>query len=82
MDVSVLGKGRFEKLSDVQITAVGPNAWELDIGLAGMDPKRVRRGPNPEDWDGAIFLLDDRETEPALGSGQAKGRVKVTVFVL
>ena len=82
MDVSVLVKGRFEVLEGAVAVAVGSNCWEIEIPVDPQLSKRVRRGESPEDWDGAVFLLGDAESEPAVGSGAGKGTVKVTAFVV
>jgi hypothetical protein len=39
-------------------------------------------GPTLAGLDGAVLLIDDAETEPALISGQTKDGVKVTVWRL
>ncbi|MCB9675225.1 MAG: hypothetical protein H6737_08915 [Alphaproteobacteria bacterium] len=83
MDVQVLNKGRFEALPDATCRPAGStNVWEIEVPVTAELQKRLRRGPSPEDWDDAVFLVNGVESEPAVGSGEGKGTVKVTVFFL
>ncbi len=81
-DVQILVKGRFWPIPGAKIREIAPNAVEITIPLSPDLKKRTRRGEQAEDWDGAVFLVDDEESEPAVGSGQKNGSVMVTAFFL
>jgi hypothetical protein len=80
--VQILVKGRFWPIPGAKTKDIAPNAVQITIPLSPDLKKRTRRGDRAEDWDGAIFLVDDEESEPAVGSGEGKGTVTVTVFFL
>ena len=81
-DVQVLVKGRFWPISGAKTKDIAPNAVQITIPVSAELKKRTRRGDRAEDWDGAVFLVDDEESEPAVGSGEGKGTVVVTAFFL
>jgi hypothetical protein len=83
--IELLVRRRFVVLPGATARALAGNAWELSLPLSAVQPL-VRDATEPEAWDGAIFLLDGRETEPAVGcgtggSGVTRESVKVTVWV-
>ncbi|MEZ4322270.1 MAG: hypothetical protein R3F61_32655 [Myxococcota bacterium] len=82
MTVAVLVKGRYETLAGARTKSVGPNVLEIEIPMTPEIMKRTRRGGQAEDWDGAMFLVNDVEAEPAVGSGETPTSVRVTVFFL
>ena len=80
MKVELLHKRRAQPLPGVTATQLASNAWELVVPVT---PEAVRwLGPTLAGLDGAVLLIDDAETEPALISGQSKAGVKVTVWRL
>lgn len=80
--IEVLVRGRFVELPEARARAVAGNAWEIDIPDVGTLKRKTRRGDRPEDWDGAVFLVDGRETEPGIGSGGRGGTVTVSVWAV
>lgn len=82
MDIAVLVKGRFETLPDASARSIGANAYAIEVPITPERTKRVRRGGKAEDWDGAVFLLDDEESQPAMGSAEGPNSVTVTVLLL
>jgi len=81
MDLAVLHRNRFLPLNDADVTQVGPNAYQVRIPTGSPMHKKLRRPATAEGWDGAIFLIDGRETEPAMGSGEGADIV-VSAWVL
>lgn len=61
---------------------VAANAWNVTIPLTDAVRKLVPRADDPAAWDGAVFALDGREAEPAIGSGSGPAGITVTVLVL
>lgn len=80
-DVQVLHRNRFQPVDGAQAVAMAGNAWEIRIPVDHPIHRRVRREPEPTAWDGAIFLLGDEETEPALGSAIRKGNVCIAAWI-
>lgn len=78
----MLVRNHFHPLPDATATPIAANAWEIRVPTEGASCKTARRGTRAEDWDGAVFLIDDQQAEPALGSGEAPGVVIVTALVL
>ena len=81
MKIELLHRGHFVELDQASAKNQGKNAWEITIPLDSLRHK-VSRGDKAEDWDEAIFSLDGEETAPAVGSGEGKGTIKVTVILL
>jgi len=79
--IELLHRNRFVALPDATASKVAANAWTLTIPLTDAVRRLVSRADDPEAWDGAVFLLDGRETEPAVGSGGGPERITVTVLV-
>lgn len=75
-------RGRFEVLADASVIPIAGNAYQIRIPFDEALLRRVRRGATAESWDDAVFLIDGRESEPAVGSGEGPGHVIVTAFVL
>ena len=80
--VCVLHRGRWFDLDKVRARKIATNAWELSIPRDEALHRRLRRVATPEAWDGAVFLIDDTETEPAIGSGATQTHLKITALVL
>ena len=80
--VELLVRGRFIELPDATLRQHVGNALSITIPLSPERLRRVRRGAQAEDWDGAIFCVDGEECEPAMGSGEGPKSVTVTVWVL
>jgi hypothetical protein len=80
--VSVLVRNHFHPLKTATATRIAANAWDVRIPTDAATLKIARRGAAAEDWDGAVFLIGDQQAEPALGSGEAPGEVRVTALVL
>lgn len=81
MTVQVLVRGRYVELDDVRIRQDGSNAWTLTIPVDAGVRKRARRGERMEDWDGAVFLLDEAQTAPCVATGESRGTVSVSVWI-
>ena len=82
MTIAVLHRSHFQDIRSATARQVAANCWEITIPAADPIHKKVRRKPTAEGWDGAVFLIDDAETEPAVGSGESAREVRVTVFVV
>jgi hypothetical protein len=82
MTVELLVRGRFVPLPGATVERVAGNAFTVRIPDPDALRRRTRRGANPEDWDGAVFSLDEVETEPGLGSGLDRGAVLVSVWIV
>lgn len=80
--ILVLHRGRFYEIDGASAERVASNTWQVRIPAADPIHKRTRRSADAESWDGAVFLVEGQETQPAVGSGEDKGGVTVTVFVL
>lgn len=80
--ISVLHRGRFHEIPGARVDQVSRNTWEIAIDVGDPIHKKVRRDPTAEGWDGAVFLIDDRESEPAVGSGENAREVRVSAFVI
>lgn len=80
--IAVLHKRRPVALPRAEVSRLAGNAWEIRIPVDDAIFGITRRTPTPEDWDGAVFFIDDVECEPALGAGVDRGFVRVTALVL
>ena len=80
--ISVLFRGRFFEIPAARVEKVGANVWEIAIDVGDPIHKRVRREPTAEGWDEAVFLIEDKESEPAVGSGENKREVRVSAIVI
>ena len=80
--VQVLRKGRFVEVPGARVRPLASNAWEITIPRTDAVRRACGRGVALEDWDGAIFVVNDLETEPAIASGMSRDVVRVTVVVL
>lgn len=79
--IELLVRGRFVALPGAIATKLAANAWEIAVPISPAVQRWVRDAQNPEAWDGQIFALDGRETEPAVGAGGTRDEVKVTVLL-
>lgn len=79
--ISVLVRGRFVDLPGAVATPIAGNGWQVRIPDPASLSRRTRRGGAVEDWDGAVLLIDEQETQPAVGSGGGKDHVVVTVWI-
>ena len=82
VDIHVLHRGSFLAIPAAQATQVAHNAWEISIPSDDPVHDKTRRNPTAEAWDDAIFLVDGVETQPAIGSGETRREVRVSVFVV
>ncbi|TNE92644.1 MAG: hypothetical protein EP330_01480 [Deltaproteobacteria bacterium] len=80
--IEVLHRNRFRPVDDARIERISSNAWTVRIPVSSPIHKAVRRNPTAEGWDGAVFLIEDTETEPALGSAVRGGFVEISAFSL
>lgn len=78
----MLVRGRFEPLVNATAIPVAGNAYQIRVPVDEALLRRVRREATAESWDDAVFLIDGKESEPAVGSGEGPGHVTVTAFVL
>jgi len=81
VNIAVLHRNRFHPLKTATAKLLRANTWEITIPNDEPALKKVRRGAQASDWDGAVFLIGDDETEPAMGSGEGAA-VKVTAWIL
>lgn len=79
--VTLVVRGRFQPLPSATLTKVSTNAWSVRIPKGDPIHAAARRPATPEGWDGAIFALDGKEAEPALGSGEDASAVVLTLLV-
>ena len=79
--IELLHRRRWVALADASARNVAANAWTLTIPLTDAVRKLVPRADDPEAWDGAVFQLDGKEAEPAVGSGVGPTGITVTVLV-
>lgn len=79
-DIQLLHRNRFHPLNGATATPVAGNAWEIRIPADHPVLSRVRRGPDPTTWDDAVFLIDDIETDGAVGSAFKDGWIVVTAW--
>ena len=82
MIITVLHRRRAEPLTGATAQKIAGNAWEIRIPKDAALHKRLRREPTPEGWDDAVILLDDRESQPVLGSGDDADTIWVTAIFL
>ncbi|MCA9569530.1 MAG: hypothetical protein KC656_16905 [Myxococcales bacterium] len=80
--IEVLVRGRFVPLDDASARRIAGNTWEIRIPDPASIARRTRRGASPEDWDGAVFVVDGAETEPGVGSGGGPDHVVVTAWIV
>ena len=80
--VSVLHRGRFYEIEGARVAQIAANVWEIAIDVGDPIHKRVRRAPTAEGWDQAVFLIDGKESEPAVGSAENKREIRVSAFVI
>ena len=73
---------RAQALPGATARKVAGNAWEIRIPKDHVLHGRLRREPTPEGWDDAVFLLDDQESQPVVGSGEDDRSVWVTALFL
>ena len=81
MDLQILVKSSFRPISGVDVRALTTNSWTLRFDRNAQYPKFFR-GDLERLLDGAIFLIDDVESEPAVMSAVDGRSVTVTVWVL
>lgn len=81
MDLQILVRGRFFPLEGATVKKVALNAWEIRVPRDEAVAKRARRKLSVEAWDGAVFLIDDVETEPAMVSKETSDALFLTALV-
>ena len=81
MDLQILVKSSFRPISGAQVASLTPNSWTLQFERQAKYPKFFR-GDLEKLLDGAVFLIDDVESEPAVMSAVNGQSVTVTVWVL
>ncbi len=82
MQVELLVKGRFFEVDGAVVKSVGPNVVEITVPLESRGAQRSRRGATAEAWDEAIFVVDGAEAQTAVGCGEGRGSVRVSVVLL
>ena len=80
--IQVLHRNHFVEIRSAALKKLAGNCWEVSIPVDDPVHKRVRRPATAEGWDGAVFLIDDKESEPAVGSGESPREIRVTVYVV
>jgi len=80
--IEVLHRRRAEPLTGASARKIAGNAWEIRIPKDESLHQRLRRPATPEGWDEAVILLDDRESQPVLGSGEDDRTIWVTAIFL
>lgn len=77
--LTVVVRGRFQTL-DVPLRRDGPNVWTVLLPKVHPVHAAARRAPTLEGWEGAIFALDGVEADPAIGSGETKDTLELTLL--
>jgi hypothetical protein len=80
--IEVLHRNRFREVADATAERISGNAWTVRIPTDSRIHGQIKRAPTAEGWDGAVFFIDGRETEPGLGSGTRRGFVEISVYAL
>lgn len=80
--IEVLHRNRFRPVPDASVEAISGNAWTVRIPTDSRIHTEIKRSPTPEGWDGAVFFIDGKETEPSLGSGVRRGFVEISAYAL
>ncbi|MEQ1508734.1 MAG: hypothetical protein ABMB14_41285, partial [Myxococcota bacterium] len=73
MTIELLHRNRFVAVPGAAARKVAANVWTLQIPVTDAIRRLVPRADDPEAWDGAVFSLDGKETDPAVGSGGRPG---------
>jgi len=79
-DVQLLIRNRFHPVRGATARPVAGNAWEIRIPADDPVLSRARRTSDPTTWDDAVFLVDDLETDGAVGSAHERGWIVVTAW--
>lgn len=77
--LTVVVRGRFQPL-DVPLRRDGPNVWTVLLPKSHPVHAAARRAPTLDGWDGAIFALDGREADPAIGSAETAATLELTLL--
>lgn len=80
--ISVLVRNHFEPLREATGIPIAGNAYEIHIPRDSATLRLARRDDTLEAWDGAVFLIDGAESQPALGTGETKNHLIVTALLL
>ena len=79
MDILILHRNRFQPVNGATATKLSGNAWTLKLPIASM--KRFIKGtPRAEALDGVVFVVEDLETEPAVGTGEDQTHLYASVY--
>lgn len=78
----LLVRSHFVDLPEASAERIADNAWTIAIPLTDAVTRRARRRPEPEAWEGAIFLIDDAETQPAVVTAIDAVEVCLTAWIL
>ena len=81
MNITLLVRGRFVPVVGAKVRRDSSNAFTLTIPLTAATIRDYRRGPELEDWDEAVFMIDDRESAPCVASGITPTSVTVSVWI-
>jgi hypothetical protein len=80
MTLELLDRNRVRPLPGAAVRPLASNAWEIRIPRT-PDAERVF-GPGLRKLDGAVFLVDGVQTEPALISAETADAVLVSAWAL
>lgn len=81
MNIALLVRGRFVPVEGVKVRQDSSNAWTLTIPLTAASVRDYRRGTELEDWDEAVFSIDEQETAPCVASAASGTSVTVSVWI-
>lgn len=80
MVIEARHRNRIFPVPGVTAKKLASNAWELTVPRT---PEAQRLfGPDLRGLDGAVFVLDGKESEPTLISGEGPDGMKVSVWIL
>ncbi len=80
-DVQILHRGQFRPLVGAEARRLRDNVWEIRIPRTEASRRLVRGSLAPERFDQATFLVNDEESWHAVGSGDTREAILVTVLV-
>lgn len=80
MTLELLDRNRVRPMPPATVRALASNAWEIRVPR-GAEAERAF-GPGLRKLDGAVFLVDGVQTEPALISAESPEAVTVSAWAL
>ena len=78
-DLQILHRNHFRPLKNATARQIAGNCWEVRIPIA--DNRRWLPGTRASDFDDAIVLVDDEESNQVIGTREGSDFVVVTVVL-